>query len=126
MENKQVKEEKVTNKKALEFVLTTYGDKLPKEVKEKLENMVVQLEKKSSTPKKPNKNQLENEKLCEMALETLSATEKMTASDVLKQTEKFKEMELSTQKVSSLLKMLVDNDKVIRVVDKGRAYFLKK
>ena len=126
MENKQVKEEKVTNKKALEFVLTTYGDKLPKEVKEKLENMVVQLEKKSSAPKKPNKNQLENEKLCEMALETLSTTEKMTASDVLKNTSYFKEQEFSTQKVSALLKILVDTDKAIKMVDKGRSYFLKK
>ena len=126
IKNDLPKEEKVTNKSALNYVLTTYGNDLPKEVKEKLEKMIEQLDKKSSAPKKPNKNQLENEKLCEMALNTLTYDTKMTASDVLKQTKEFKEMELSTQKVSSLLKMLIDGDKAIKVVEKGRSYFLKK
>ena len=121
MENKQ---EKMTNKSALNYVLTNF--ELPTDVKEKLVNMVAQLEKKSATPKKPNKNQLENEKLCEIALGTLSYNEHKTASDVLKQTEEFKQRELSTQKVSSLLKMLVDSDRAIKVVEKGRSYFLKK
>ena len=118
------KQEKMTNKSALNYVLANC--ELPQEVKEKLENMIVQLEKKSTSPKKETKTQKENKELCEIALGTLSYNEPKTASDVLKQTEKFKEMELSTQKVSSLLKMLVDSDKAIRMVDKGRAYFLKK
>ena len=118
------KQEKMTNKLALTYVLENC--ELPQEVKEKLENMIVQLEKKSASPKKETKAQRENKELCEIALGTLSYDSPKTASDVLKQTEKFKEMELSTQKVSSLLKMLVDSDKAIRMVDKGRAYFLKK
>ena len=50
------KQEKMTNKGALNYVLTSFD--LPTDVKEKLENMVAQLEKKSTTPKKPSKNQL--------------------------------------------------------------------
>ena len=119
------KQEKMTNKGALNYVLTSFD--LPTDVKEKLENMVAQLEKKSTTPKKPSKNQLENEKLCQIAWDnTLSYDVPKTASDVLKQTEEFKKMELSTQKVSSLLKMLVDSDRAIKMVEKGRSYFLKK
>lgn len=118
------KQEKMTNKSALNYVIEHF--ELPTDVKEKLENMVVQLEKKSSSPKKPKKNQIENEKLCQIALGTLSYDVPKTASDVLKQTEEFKERELSTQKVTSLLKILVDSDRAIKVVEKGRSYFLKK
>lgn len=118
------KKEKMTNKLALSYVLEKC--ELPQDVKEKLENMIAQLEKKSSSPKKETKTQLENKKLCEIALSTLSYDERKTVSDVLKQTELFKEMELSTQKVTSLLKILVDTDKAIKIVEKGKSYFLKK
>ena len=70
IKNQIEKEEKVTNKSALNYVLTNF--ELPADVKEKLENMVAQLEKKSASPKKETKTQKENKELCELALMPLS------------------------------------------------------
>lgn len=123
MENKQVK--MMTNKGALNYVLENC--ELPKEVEEKLIHMVEQLEKKSSSPRKETKTQIENKELCEIALETLiNSQEKMTVTDVLKATPIFKEKELSTQKVSALLKILLEDNKIEKVVEKGKSYFCYK
>ena len=123
MENKQVKP--ITNKGALSYVLENY--ELPKDVEEKLLHMVEQLEKKSSAPKKETKTQIENKELCEIALKTLmNSKQRMTVTDVLKATPAFKEKELSTQKVSSLMKILLENNKIEKEVEKGRSYFYYK
>ena len=122
MENKQTK---LTNKGALTYVLENY--ELPKDIEEKLLAMLAQLEKKSSTPRKETKTQIENKELCKLALETLTKSkQRMTATEILKATPVFKEKELSTQKVSSLLKILYDTDQIEKVTDKGRSYFYVK
>lgn len=121
MENKQTK---LTNKGALTYVLENY--ELPKEIEEKLLGMLAQLEKKSSNPRKETKVQIENKELCKLALETLTnSNQRMTATEVLKATPLFKEKELSTQKVSALLKILLEDNKIEKVTEKGKSYFYK-
>lgn len=69
--------------------------------------------------RKPSKNQLANEELKTEILGVLSTTG-MTVTEVLKALDK---AELSNQKVSALMKQLVETNKVIKTVDKRKSYF---
>lgn len=113
--------EKMTNKKALEFVLNNCI--VPQEVSEKLEKMIEQLDKKSSAPKKPTKTQVENEGYMTLIMEALTE-EGQTVSELMKKIPEFEDF--SNQKVAALVKKLVDAGKIEKVVVKGRSYFLKK
>ena len=113
--------EKMTNKKALEFVLSNCV--VPQEVSEKLEKMIEQLDKKSSAPKKPTKTQVENEGYMTLIMEALTE-EGQTVSELMKKIPEFEDF--SNQKVAALVKKLVDAEKIEKVVVKGRSYFLKK
>lgn len=114
---------KMTNKKALEFVMETYKDTLPKEVKEKLEKMVEQLDKKSGTDRKPTKVQQENETYKELILDMMTETKLMTVTEIQKAIPEF--ADFSNQKVASLVKQLKDAEKLDKVIEKGRSYFSK-
>ena len=68
------------------------------------------------------KNQKENEGIKEIILEVLAGlNEPITVTDFLKVDERV--AEYSNQKVSALMKQLVDAGKVEKVVDKKRSYF---
>lgn len=114
---------KMTNKKALEFVMETYKDTLPKEVKEKLEKMAEQLDKKSGSDRKPTKVQQENETYKELILDMMTETKLMTVTEIQKAIPEF--ADFSNQKVASLVKQLKDAEKLDKVVEKGRSYFSK-
>lgn len=114
---------KMTNKKALEFVMETYKDTLPKEVKEKLEKMAEQLDKKSGTDRKPTKVQQENETYKKLILDMMTETKLMTVTEIQKAIPEF--ADFSNQKVASLVKQLKDAEKLDKVVEKGRSYFSK-
>ena len=65
--------EKMTNVKALAYVLENC--ELTTEVKEKLEKMKIQFEKKNSAEKKPTATQIANEGIKNIILETLSESQ---------------------------------------------------
>ena len=79
------------------------------------------IDNKKAENKKPTKAQKENEVLKEKVLEVLRGAEVgMTATEVLnKDVETF----VNVQKVTALLKALVDGGKVVKTVDKKKAYF---
>ena len=113
--SEMAKTNEMTNAKALEFVLEM---KLPEDVKEKIQNMHASLVKKSAN-RKP-KDDTENAKMRETILAILSenggamsATEIFTADTSLK----------STPKVTSLLKVLMEQGKVVRTEVKGKPFF---
>ena len=110
--------EKMTNKKALTYVLETF--ELPKAVKEKLEVMIVQLDKKNGAERKPTKTQLENENYKKMILEFMTET-KVTVTDIQKSIEELNDF--SNQKVARLVKDLYDGGLIKKEVVKGRSYF---
>lgn len=76
------------------------------------------LAKKNASEKKATPNQVANEGIKDSILAVLS-DEGKTVTDI----QKSLDMELSNQKVSSLLGQLIDENKVVRTVDKRRAYF---
>ena len=81
------------------------------------------LTKKNSTGtvRKPSKTQLENEKYVAMIEEILLDKAPRTISDIQAENEIFAEM--TNQKMSALLKKLVDSQKVVKFVEKKKTYF---
>ena len=119
---------KMTNAMALEIALEvmkeTDAEKYA-EVIEKLDKMLVQVNKKSSANRKPTATQLENEGLKEKIVEYLKNTGKrLTVSEMMKEIEGLEE--LSNQRVTSLATFLYKEDKIDREVEKRKAYFFAK
>ena len=119
---------KMTNAMALEIALEvlreTDAEKYT-EVIEKLDKMLVQVNKKSSANRKPTATQLENEGLREKIVEYLRNTGKrLTVSEMMKEIEGLEE--LSNQRVTSLATFLYKEGKIDRVVEKRKAYFYVK
>ena len=119
---------KMTNAMALEIALEvmkeTDAEKYA-EVIEKLDKMLVQVNKKSSANRKPTATQLENEGLRVKIAEYLTNTGKrLTVSEMMKEIEGLKE--LSNQRVTSLATSLYKEGKIDRTVEKRKAYFFAK
>ena len=119
---------KMTNAMALEIALEvmkeTDAEKYA-EVIEKLDKMLVQVNKKSSVNRKPTATQLENEGLREKIVEYLKNTGKrLTVSEMMKEIEGLEE--LSNQRVTSLATSLYKGGKIDREVEKRKAYFFVK
>ena len=112
--------EKITNVKALEFVLANAN--LPKEYAEKIEKMKAQFEKKNSAEKKPTATQVANEGIKGVILETLDE-KSMTITEMQKANSEL--AELSNQKISALIKQMTENGSVVREEIKRKAYFKK-
>ena len=81
------------------------------------------LAKKNSTGtvRKPTKTQLKNEKYIAMIEEILLDKAPRTISDIQAENEILAEM--TNQKMSALLKKLVDSQKVVKFVEKKKTYF---
>ena len=101
--------EKTTNVKALAYVLDNYD--LPTEIHAKLEKMKVQFEKKNSAEKKPTATQIANEGIKNLILEVIGNSS-LTITEMQKINGEL--AELSNQKISALLKQMVENGSVVR------------
>ena len=123
---------KLTNKKALEIAIKAIDvsgfstdDFKTDEIIEKLEKMLVQTEKKSSSERKPTAKQEANKKLEAVILDYLNAQiAGKTVTDMMKEIPDLDGM--SNQKVSSLVKPLKDDGIIVKEVIKGRSYFSAK
>ena len=112
--------EKTTNVKALAYVLDNYD--LPAEIHAKLEKMKIQFEKKNSAEKKPTATQIANEGIKNLILEVIGNSS-LTITEMQKINGEL--AELSNQKISALLKQMVENGSVVREEIKRKAYFKK-
>ena len=119
---------KMTNAMALEIALEVLKETDTKkytEVIEKLDKMLVQVNKKSSANRKPTATQLENEGLRVKIAEYLTNTGKrLTVSEMMKEIKGLEE--LSNQRVTSLATSLYKEGKIDREVEKRKAYFFVK
>ena len=114
---------KMTYATALEMVLAIDEVKANDELAEKLTALKESVSKKStSKSNKPTAKQKANEEIKEKLMEILFAepTRLFTISEICKL---YTDEELSNQKVSSLVRQLVAEDKVKRTEDKRKAYF---
>lgn len=83
------------------------------------EGRIEALDKKSAN-KKPSKAQAENEGLKAEVLSVLT-NENITVSDLMKKSEVL--APLSNQKVTAILRMLIEEGKVVKTMDKKKSYF---
>ena len=114
---------KMTYATALEMALAIDEVKANDELAEKRTALKESVSKKStSKSNKPNAKQKANEEIKEKLMEILFAepTRLFTISEICKL---YTDEELSNQKVSSLIRQLVAEDKVKRTEDKRKAYF---
>ena len=116
---------KLTNVLALEMVLGMAEVQANTELVAKLETMKAQFEKKNSSKsdeKKPTKTQQENEVLKGYIMEVLTLNKTpMTIAQI--QAEDIELKDLTNQKMSALLKQLVDTDQVVKTKDKKATLF---
>ena len=114
---------KMTYATALDMVLAIDEVKANDELAEKLTALKESVSKKStSKSNKPTAKQKANEEIKDKLMEILFAepTRLFTISEICKL---YTDEELSNQKVSSLIRQLVTEDKVKRTEDKRKAYF---
>lgn len=113
---------KKTQKEMFNEILNGYG--LSAEHKAFLEGRIAQLDKKSSAKSdKPTATQKANAELKDKILAEMENGKLYTISDMLKSLECC--AELSNQKVSAIMKQLVEGNLVVRTEDKRKAYFSK-
>lgn len=83
------------------------------------EDRIEKLSRKSGGSKKPTKTQVENEGIKDVILEVLGevapATATMIATDP--------RVNVSNQKVSALLRQLIESGEVVKATDKGKSLF---
>ena len=113
---------KMTYAKALSEAIAC--EVLSPEVREKLEALLAQQVKKSSTEKKPTKVQLANAGMKETIVEALrEAGKPVTASELMASNEALSPTVVSPQKVAALLTQMVKAGTVNREEIKRKAYF---
>lgn len=118
--------EKMTNKKALEFVLGLTEVQENEEIRVKLETMLAQVEKKNKGTDKDGKKvlsatQKENEGTKEVILTVLGELQEKTQIKELAKDERL--AKFTPQKLSALVRQLVAERKVVRVEVKRVAMF---
>ena len=79
------------------------------------------LAKKNTTARKPTATQIANEALKISILESMEVGAKYTISDLIKTVPEC--ADLSTSKVSAVVRQLRDEGKVVRIEDKRKVYF---
>ena len=112
--------EKMTNKVALSYVLKNY--ELPADVAEKIEGMLIQLEKRSSAERKPSARQIENESLKGQIVETMETNRLYSVGEMLKEFVFFP-ADMTPQRLSAIMTQLVSAEQVERIVEKRKVYF---
>ena len=85
-----------------------------------IDKQIELLDKKNSS-KKPTATQKANEGIKEVILDFLADGGRYTITDIIKNVPECSD--LSNQKVSALVRGLVDEKKVVRVEDRRKAYF---
>lgn len=116
--------DKMTNRKALDYVMTTYADALPEDVAEKLQGMIAQLDKKSGAERKPTARQIENQALAGVVLDQMEDNVLYTVDDIRKGFMGLPD-DISCQRLSGILTKMVDAGTVIRTMDKRKPLFSK-
>lgn len=118
---------------AIQIISECYSDKAielnedisidSNELIDKLNSMLMAIKNKSHRPSKADTaKQVENDKLADVILETLMNSENpMTITEMQKPNEEL--AEYSNQKISAIMRKLVESAQVIKTVEKKKSYF---
>ena len=115
-------EKKLTKREKFTAIKTFLEENGREDLAETMAHELELLAKKNSSEKKPTAVQLANEGIKETILETLAVEgKKMTISEMQKVNAELGE--LNNQKISALIRQLVNDGKLERVEEKRKAYF---
>lgn len=109
---------RVTKKEMYERILAHTNDNLEKQF---IEGEIALLEKKNSAEKKPTKTQVENTGIKGAILDYMEAGVRYTVTEIIKGCNECND--LSNQRVSALLRQMVNDGTINRVEDKRKTYF---
>lgn len=112
--------EKMTNVKALDYVLANC--ELTDEVREKVEKMKAQFEKKNGGEKKPTAQQVANAAIQTAILEGMEPNRLYTITELIKEIPACND--LTNQRVSAIVRGMLGIS-IERVEEKRKAYFRK-
>ena len=112
---------KLTYSSALTYAIENC--EMPADVREKLEALRAQQEKRSNADRKPTKNQQANANLREVVMDVLrNGGKPMTVTEVFNIMSENPEVS-STQKVSALMRQLLLEGRVVKTMEKRVSYF---
>ena len=109
---------RVTKKEMYERILAHTNDDLEKQF---IEGEIALLEKKNSAEKKPTKTQVENAGIKEAILDYMDKGTRYTVTELIKGCDECHD--LTNQKVSAILRQMVNELVIIKVEDKRKSYF---
>ena len=112
--------EKMTYVKALEIAIANIGEG---EVADKLEALKASIAKKNGAERKPTATQTANEGFKVAILEAMESGKGYTITDLMKSVDAI--ADLSNQRVSAIVRQLVESGAVTREEIKRKAYFTK-
>ena len=113
---------KITKREKFEMLANIAEVKSNPMLVEFIEHELELLAKKNSAEKKPTAVQIANDGIKSVILEVLVANgDKMTISEMQKANAELGE--LSNQRISALVRQLKEDEKIIRIEDKRKAYF---
>lgn len=108
---------KMTQRTALLYAIENLPD-APADVLDKLNAMLVALDKKNSAERKPTAKQTENASIKAQILAGMEPDVQYTSADVAKSYEG-----LTVQRVSALLTQLVNDGALVKTVDKRKSFY---
>lgn len=112
---------KITYVSALDVVLN--GEPMTDEVREKLEALKASIAKKNTAERKPTATQTANEGFKVAILNGLESGKAYTITDIIKSVDEVSD--LSNQRVSAIVRQLVESGSLVREEVKRKAYFSK-
>lgn len=110
---------KITYVSALDVVLN--GEPMTDEVREKLEALKASIAKKNTAERKPTATQTANEGFKVAILNGLESGKAYTITDIIKSVDEVSD--LSNQRVSAIVRQLVESGSLVREEIKRKAYF---
>jgi len=114
-------EKKMTKKEMFAAIIAKYD--LTTDEVEFLNHEIELLERKAGKDRKPTANQLVNAGIKEEIVSILTGAERMTCTEIAKALQPSHTEDISVNKVSALMKQLIEAGKVVKTVEKRKSYF---
>lgn len=114
-------EKKMTKREMFAAIIANHN--LSTEEVDFLKHEIELLEKKAGKDRKPTANQLANAGIKEEIVSILTGAEKMTCTEIAKALQPNHTEDISVNKVSALMKQLVEAKQVVKTIEKRKSYF---
>ena len=114
-------EKKMTKKEMFAALIAKYD--MTEEEKTFLNHEIELLARKAGKDRKPTANQLANAGIKEEIVSILTGAERMTCTEIAKALQPSHTEDISVNKVSALMKQLIEAGKVVKTVEKRKSYF---